>query len=152
MEKADNFVVKLIREHGVFGLGGSDGCACTSFSLGGVNVDIACRKSGSSGPRGGVLIRVESPRLDVRGDALEAIAKASADSLREGYSDEVRVRYATEDQDGKCACIYCGKPRKYADGYLCETCATADNSFGDPIRKTHGFVYLWHGEPEKLDA
>ncbi len=39
-------VVSLIRQHGVGGLGGYDGCACSHFHVLGVYVDVQCRKSG----------------------------------------------------------------------------------------------------------
>lgn len=62
-----NGALKLISEIGVGVLGGFDGCACTAFSVQGVNVDVSCRKSGK-------YIRVSSRHDDAFRADLQMIA------------------------------------------------------------------------------
>jgi hypothetical protein len=44
-ERASNGVVELIREIGIYRLGGNDGCPCTSFEVLNVHVAVSCHKS-----------------------------------------------------------------------------------------------------------
>lgn len=50
-QRSANSVADLIREVGVYRLGGSDGCPCTSFEVLNVNVSVSCHKSGDHGLR-----------------------------------------------------------------------------------------------------
>lgn len=38
-------VIELIREVGIYRLGGNDGCPCTNFEVQNVKVDVSCHKS-----------------------------------------------------------------------------------------------------------
>lgn len=140
----DDAALELIRREGVFGLGGYDGCLCTSFRVRGIDVDISCRKS-SGGLDGtieptfyGTTVRVYARSGDVGGDALRAIAEEIASQLRAGGSGEaIAVRYCdyTHDKDGKC--IYCGRDRAEPADYLCRACKTGINPLGQLIAEVH---------------
>jgi hypothetical protein len=49
--RAANAVADLIREVGIYRLGGSDGCPCTNFEVQNVHVSVSCHKSGDHGLR-----------------------------------------------------------------------------------------------------
>lgn len=61
--------IALIKQVGVYGLNGSDGCACTSFSVHGMDIEISCRKSAH-------LVRVTSYSCDSIGIDLQPVADA----------------------------------------------------------------------------
>ena len=52
-----NGVIDLIREVGIYRLGGYDGCPCTSFEVQSVSVDVSCHKSSQ-------CVRVHSHHMD----------------------------------------------------------------------------------------
>lgn len=135
--------VDLIRKHGCGGLGGFDGCLCTSFEVQGFAVDVSCRKGSGidSIPAFsdfyGIGVRVHSRHMDSTPDGLEAVAKAIvADLSDQGY--DMFVRYCSYEQDKKCQCVYCGKPREQAD-YLCDACKVGVDAFGDPIAPQYSY-------------
>lgn len=118
--------VKLIHDIGLYGLGGYDGCPCTSFEVMGVAVAVSCRKS--SGMDSvfkdffGIGVRVTSRLMDATPDALVKVADEVLRQLAdEGYA--LKVRFCTYEQDSKCQCVYCGKERSNVGDYLCPECA-----------------------------
>lgn len=87
----------LIKSIGIYGLGGNDGCPCTSFMVQDVNVDISCHKSGD-GPR----VRVYSNSLDFAGEDY-ALDIRYFDGLAEEVLRQVDAYY---DAGGEYAATY----------------------------------------------
>lgn len=154
-----NAALKVIRDVGVGGLGGFDGCLCTSFAVQGIEVDVSCRKSSGSAGHFGYTLRVHSRHMDATGAYLEAVAREVAGQLQaiEGYA--VRVRYCDYLQDHPAKCIYCGADREDAAGYLCSGCLSGEkwSSKDDPalfIESAKARDYREHefALPECFDA
>lgn len=122
----------LIKQHGIYGLAGSDGCLCANFNVMGVEVDIACRKSTGSmfSDHYGTVLRVTNRCLDSDPDGLKAIAVECANYLR--AHGDVLVRFTTYDEDKDCKCSYCGKKRA-PRGILCDQCLSGKDCWGDAI-------------------
>lgn len=102
-----NPALKLIRQHGIYGLGGHEGCPCTEFSIQGVNVSVSCHKSES-------LIRVWSKHISYLKDSYEPDAarlnpiaeevRSQVDKWYTGSNGEYGAEYAVsllapEDDD-----------------------------------------------------
>jgi hypothetical protein len=141
--------LKLIRDIGVGGLGGFDGCLCTSFEVHGVKVDVSCRKSSGSDTAGsefyGTLVRVHSDHMDAD-DGLVSIAQEVAEQVLD-QSPDVLVRFTDYRHDKECLCVYCGQPRQSPSGYLCDACV------GRPRRgATVGEDYAWMNTEIRLDG
>lgn len=122
-------VIYLIRECGIYGLGGYDGCACTSFCLNSIHVDVSCHKSEQS-------IRVWCRSLEYDTDGLQLVMDAVCEALkRDGVDIEYMKRFCEYSYDNnghwvkgvwikRPTCCYCGKPRSSQDTYLCGECFT----------------------------
>lgn len=120
-------VIALIEQHGLFGLGGSDGCECVNFSLHGFDVSVSCHKSEHT-------IRVSCHVMDFDPQDLIRIATDVQSRLTSGY----RVRYCSYEDDHsrverapdwdhmmrikEARCCYCGAHRVDEKDYLCEAC------------------------------
>lgn len=100
-----NGAVSLIREVGIYGLGGNDGCPCTSFEVRNVHVDVSCHKSEKT-------VRVWSHHMDYTDESYRrcnAALKPIADEvLRQvdayydaggEYAADFAVRYCSWDED-----------------------------------------------------
>lgn len=136
--------LKLICDIGVGGLGGYDGCLCTSFEVHGVHVSVSCRKSSGRNAEkirpgfAGILVRVYSDHMDKTGKVLSAIAQRVASDLApEGYP--VMTRFCDYNSDAGQQCTYCSAPRQDAAGYLCEKCLNSPNVLGGSIAEQHDF-------------
>lgn len=132
-------ILELIKRHGIYVLGGYDGCPCTSFSIGAYEVDVSCHKSKK-------CVRVVCSYSGQRNRAgLEAIANAVLAELAEEGRSGYQVRFCDISQDhangrwecGKWVdeqkCCYCASPRADVDGYLCEDCRLK------PIAESYSF-------------
>lgn len=122
--------VAIIRDVGVFGLGFTDGCICTSFSIQGIDVDISCRKGSNMDTIFrefyGIGIRVYSSSLDSTGEGLGLVAREVARQLADqGY--DIKVRLCNYDRDRECKCVWCGNPREKT-AYLCDQCLTNEDA------------------------
>lgn len=121
-----NQTAALIKANGLGAFCAFDGCACSSFSLQGVNVDISCRKS-NGGMRAinqgfyGTSLRVWSMSLNVDGSVLSEVAQVVAAYLMESYGSDVMIRYCSQIEDDGCRCIYCSEIRPRT-AYLCDAC------------------------------
>lgn len=102
---AANAAVELIREVGIYGLGGNDGCPCTSFEVRNVHVDVSCHKSEQT-------VRVWSHHMDFTDEKYrrcEAVFTPIADEvLRQvdayydaggQYAADFTVRYSSWEED-----------------------------------------------------
>lgn len=121
-------VLELIKRHGIYVLGGYDGCPCTSFAIGGYEIDVSCHKSRR-------CVRIVCCYAGQRNPAaLEAIANAVLAELAEEGHRGYAVRFCDYSQDhanGRWEgevfvddrkCCYCSSPRADINGYLCEAC------------------------------
>lgn len=137
--------LKLIRVHGVYGLAGYDGCRCAHFMVQGVSVDVHCHKSNSGVKwHGRGVIRVTGSG-DLNMEDRAAIAEELLRLLTEKdwLDDEDRywlVRFCGWDYDQDQLCVYCRKPRKDIEGYLCSQCLTATSPFGEKIADEYDFT------------
>ena len=136
----DKLALALILQHGIYGLGGSDGCRCTHFFVQGIWVDVSCHKSEHS-------VRVYSDYLERDPLALEPIAREVLRQIARSVESwgtpeeeaiEIASRYrirfcdfSTDNVNGRREgekyvwdhkCSYCGKPRLNAAAYLCDDC------------------------------
>lgn len=128
--------IALLRQHGLDGLGGHDGCDCCYFNIQGVEINISCHKSGHS-------IRVYAN--DRIAEELEAIAKEVQAQMLADYHKwenaepeervhKFRVRFCeyTDDHTGgrwegtkyidHAKCCWCSAPREDRQAYLCPSC------------------------------
>lgn len=133
--------LERIKQHGIFGLCESDGCACAHFSVHGVSVDISCRKSSGAKPEGfwGTLIRVWSHHIDSTPDELVPIGQYLANEMCSSIKVPTLIRFCDYDQDKDCKCVYCGEPRGDYDNYLCDACKTRKDGWGDLIAPQYSF-------------
>lgn len=88
--------IALIREHGLGGLGGYDGCPCTEFEVHSVRVQISCHKSGS-GPR----IYVSSGSMDYDLASLGEVAVVVADKFEQEWGRVYEVILNDRTYDGE---------------------------------------------------
>lgn len=147
-------VVALLREVGLRRLMGSDGCNCGWVHLRGFHIDRSCHKSQSS-----LRVYLQGDGFGADHADLELVAREALRQMREedGWSDII-VRYCESDYPTKDAlkgkCTYCGKPRAHPESYLCETCLTGNDAWGQPIAPQFAFHLLTpHGvQPGKKDA
>lgn len=131
----------LIKQHGVFGLGGDDGCLCTSFAVQGVNVEISCRKSSGS-PRGArlaTLVRVTCSWMGTMPEDLAPIAREVAEQVYKYESIATFVRYCDYQNDHPARCVYCGKLRQNEAAYLCDKCQNGVSVWKESIAKQYDF-------------
>src|ERR1039458_10278142 len=126
--------IQLIQQHGIFGLGGYDGCLCTNFEIQGIYVSVSCHKSEH-------CVRVWSNYMFRNPLPLESVMKevlASLEKTRDYPVDDYRIRFYDYKNDhdpkrrgwegpkGKEVWVdyyiycYCGKDRKEREAYLCE--------------------------------
>ncbi len=128
---------KIIRAVGVLRLGGDGGCLCSHFSICNFDIDVACRKSEGNG---GTLVRVGSGAIDSCPGDVRAVAEEVIRQIHlHDEHTEIRVRFASYEQDHEMKCVYCSKPRPQ-DAYLCLQCLR-DTSVLDeePIRYRHDY-------------
>lgn len=121
-------MISLLKERGVYGLAGGDGCRCAHFSNHSIDVDLSCHKSsGVKWHQWGVL-RVSSSHSDIGMRDYQAVAQELLVQLREPsweeeYGDQYwLVRFCTWKQDQEQSCVYCAEPREDERGYLCNKC------------------------------
>lgn len=117
--------LSLIRRFSVWGLGGSDGCDCSHFSVQGFKISVSCRKSEH-------CVRVWSNCLDWAVSGAIEIAREVLSQLEDAERYEVRFcDYRHDHVSGRwehgewvrdMQCCYCEKPRFKEDAYLCESC------------------------------
>jgi len=142
MDEADA-IVKIIRDVGVGGLGGFDGCCCCGFSIRGVGVDVSCRKGSNMDTIFtdfyGIGVRVHSNHMDVGPEILQAVAREVVSQLSD-RGNAIMVRYCSYKQDKECKCSYCGKEREQA-AYLCAKCQDSVNPFGDQIAPQYQYDF-----------
>ena len=129
----------LIRSVGVHGLGGYDGCLCTNFEVQGVHVDVSCRKSSGGIGFRGTLLRVYSHHIGTEPTDLVPIAREVARQLVAMEETPVKVRFTDYEHDAKKICVYCGKPRTEAAGYLCEDCKTKEAWPGQTVSDAYDY-------------
>jgi hypothetical protein len=123
--------IALIKQHGLYGLGGSDGCRCVHFHIQGVSIDVSCHKSEH-------CIRVWSNYIYREASELERIAREVLFDLSQTGADvdSYRLRFCkySDDHVGghwevsgfvhSQKCCYCGKPRNDRETYLCCECSS----------------------------
>lgn len=84
-------------------------------------MSVACRKSSGSDFRGS-LLRVWTHSMDWWPDELVSIAKEVVRQVSDEYTP-IKVRFCDWSKDHpEPKCIYCGKLREDAHGYLCAGC------------------------------
>jgi hypothetical protein len=125
---SENPVVKLIKQVGLYGLCGSDGCYCISFPVHRVHVDISCRKScgamdgifEESPDFFGIKLRVYTHSLGPDPKMLKEVADEVINQLGDtGY--DIAVRFCEMTHDYKHTCVYCSKEKEKKE-YLCDEC------------------------------
>ena len=119
--------VRIMRSAGLRDLMGSDGCLCGYVQIRGFAINRSCHKSESS-------LRVYATGEARPPRELAMVATEALRQMREedDWSD-ILVRYCnyTDDHDGSGwiggvfvpgpgRCVYCHKPRRFRDSYLCE--------------------------------
>ena len=93
--------VELIKEKGIAGLGGFDGCHCSRFSVFGFMVNVSCRKSLGTGEFNGSRVRVSSRCLDIQKDDLKRVGGGVCDDLgADHYHSETPIQLIV-DKEGK---------------------------------------------------
>jgi hypothetical protein len=163
MSQAADKALELIRQHGIYGLGGADGCECTHFHVQHVSVDVSCRKSGRS-------IRVYSNSMDQDPLSLELIAQEVLDQIIRGQvafwgieeaeareSHGYRIRFcdsAIDNANGRWVgekyvwdhkCAYCSKLRISTTAYLCDDCLNKEISDHEGFPSPRQY-YPWPGD------
>lgn len=128
--------VNAIKKVGYYDLAGYAGCLCGDVSIWNFRIDVQCRKS--SGDRS-TLIRVGNRGMDVRPADLRHVAEEVLAQVHAVAPwSTLTLRYATREEDRKCECVYCGKPRDKSE-YLCAKCLVGKDPFGSPIAFAHDY-------------
>lgn len=90
-------VVALIEQHGVYGLGGMDGCACTDFQVHNVSVSVQCHR-----PSGGPSVTVRGKHFDVTPQEVRDVAAAVLRSLRTHWRyTDVKIHLSDSHGEGE---------------------------------------------------
>jgi len=144
---------KLVKDIGIYGLCGTDGCLCMNCVVQGISIDISCRKS-DAGMRQidpdffGIKLRVHTGSMDASGESLKEVAEEVVRQLRDqGYA--FLIRYCDYEHDAKCKCGYCGKPRE-PKAYLCSECLTRKEPYD--IAAAYDYTRFEFSVPEPADA
>lgn len=136
-------VVSLLKQHGLFGLFGSDGCLCCNGHLQAVSIDVSCRKSSAAKPEGfyGVLVRIYSCYMGTDPANLRMVADEVVRQLKEQTELPIMTRFCDYESDAKLKCVYCSKPKE-AGQYLCGMCQVGMDPFGGRIADSHDLKRL----------
>lgn len=123
-KRASKIVCEVIEQHGLGRVAGFDGCECGSFSIGGIEAFISCRKSSRNrstmpGQAGkyGTAVYVWHGGFDCDKPGLLTAARAITDNLTTPY---FAVRFCDPEHDREIRCVYCHEPRSAPTAYLCE--------------------------------
>jgi len=138
--------VALLREVGLFRLGGTDGCLCSGCEIVNYEIYFSCRKSDKT-------LYVRCPSMGTSMEDLQAVAIEAMRQIREQDNwSELRVRFGNYAETHQNKCVYCAKPRKDPDGYLCEKCLTGKDANGLPIADHHDFTRIDFEWPPGADG